>query len=272
MHTRHIEPVLLFHRWEPEIQGGWHHQGDPRIRRPRTRPQVSWLPASAHSWTLHISQPWGRWGRGYGLDIQVQYHHFPGPPIDYPSIYPLWLPEANVLKQSEEGWEAPDPGKEGRTWPWKKLVPIPIPCISCVAKLLNHTSSHCPHLLNGNDDPSLSCFPQWECCDNQIRSSRLKTLKCGESWKYRAGTSFFCPVGGSGTKWKSIRLGWEGVSSCDFETHLSVCDPGKHPVSSQSPIFLTSIKVRIPALPHNITTLLLKANICWAFGMWQILY
>lgn len=167
MYLCHIEPILLFHRQQPEVQEGWHHPGDPRIqRRPRTQPQVSWIAASAHSWTLHTSQPWGRqgewdrWGQGNGLDIQVQYHHFPGPPIDYPSIYHLRLPEANMWEQPEKGCEPSEPWKECRTWPWKTLFPIPIPRISCVAEFLNHTSSHCPafSLFGENNDPSLSCF------------------------------------------------------------------------------------------------------------------
>ena len=89
------------------------------------------------------------------------------------------------------------------------------------------------------------------CCDHQIRSGRLKTLKCGESWKYRVGTLFFYAVEGSVTEWKIIRLGWEGAPNHDFEMQLSICDPGKQPISSPSPIFLTKNKVRIPTLPYN---------------------
>ena len=64
-------------------------------------------------------------------------------------------------------------------------------------------------------------------------------------------TLFFYAVEGNVTQWKIIRLRWEGAPNHDFEMQLSVCDPGKQPISSLSPIFLTKNKVRIPTLPYN---------------------
>ena len=64
-------------------------------------------------------------------------------------------------------------------------------------------------------------------------------------------TLFFYAVEGNVTKWKIIRLGWEGAPNHDFAWQLSGCDPGKQPISSLSPIFLTKYKVSIPTLPYN---------------------
>ena len=52
---------------------------------------------------------------------------------------------------------------------------------------------------------------------------------------------FLCPVGGSVTKWESIRWRgrWGASNNHDFETQLSVCDPEKCHIAPRGPIFLT---------------------------------
>lgn len=106
---------------------------DLELRCPDSRPVLS---------PIHCTSPnprtdGGKWGQGVWTQhpSSVSLIHFPGPPIGYPSIFYLCLSESRSIG-----------------------LGLPIPRVGCVTKLWNHTSSHYPHLFNGNNDPPHPAF------------------------------------------------------------------------------------------------------------------